>query len=47
MIDLPRKKAIMFVLYLILVSNIIGMMVYFYNGFEKDAYGIVSNNYDF
>lgn len=37
----------MFSLYLILILNVIGMMFYFYNDFKKDAYGFVSNNYDF
>lgn len=47
MTGILQKKVVMFALYLILVSNVIGMMLYFYNGFKKDAYGFVSNNYDF
>ncbi len=33
---MSKKNVIMFVLYLVLICNIAGMLVYFFKGFQED-----------
>jgi len=38
-----KKKIIMFILYLVLVCNVTGMLIYFFAGFQKDPPSFVSS----
>jgi hypothetical protein len=38
-----KKKVIMFILYLVLVCNVTGMLIYFFAGFQKDPPSFVSD----
>ena len=42
---MTRKKFIMFILYLILLSNIIGMLIYFFKGFQEDPPDFIARKY--
>lgn len=33
---MSKKKVIMFLLYLVLICNITGMLIYFFKGFQED-----------
>ena len=37
-----KKKIIMFFLYLILICNITGMLIYFFKGFQEDPPSFVN-----
>jgi hypothetical protein len=33
---MTKKNVIMFVLYLVLICNVVGMLIYFYKGFQEN-----------
>jgi hypothetical protein len=37
-----KKKALMFILYLVLICNVTGMLIYFFVGFQEDPPSFVS-----
>ena len=37
-----KKKVIMFILYLILICNVTGMLIFFFKGFQEDPPSFVS-----
>ena len=42
---MSKKNIIMFVLYLVLICNITGMLIYFFKGFQEDPPSFIVRQY--
>lgn len=42
---MDKKKLIMLLLYIVLLANVLGMLIYFLNGFKNDPPKFFTKNY--
>lgn len=42
---MSKKKAIMFILYLVLICNVAGMLIYFFKGFQENPPDFIARKY--